>query len=469
MKSMEKKHHPLDDLFRQGLSDLEIKPSETGRSSFLEKAGRELTKRSRRTGWLPGTGIILGIALLTGAFLAIFNTGEKQAGKNPTVTIKTNQSSFDKASEPDTICSAPKIPNPANTSTNQQQNVPYQTVRNHSTVAIHNHPADYTSSTDQDNNLSPVSASPPHSVITASPSVIITASGTSLTQDNKTMSASENVTKEPLKPVPFDSLSENPAPSHDSTTKTPQNKPMKDVGHHPSTSYNNREWNIRAGIYYTPEWILNTLDNSKYVNNFGVETQFRFGPYSVRTGVGLSITRGFNEIVIESLPYLGGYKALDYITYHWDSRHYHLIPTYYTTWKEVFDTALFKNYFTLEKEYRYLQIPMILGYDFFTKKWFSLGARVGPVMSLLLKTRELTSEYDPGKDQVISINNVTPDRIHLNWQAMGGINASFRLSGLIIFELEPEIRYYFNSVYEKSSPSDKPWSIGIRGALMINF
>ena len=169
------------------------------------------------------------------------------------------------------------------------------------------------------------------------------------------------------------------------------------------------------------------------------------------------------------MPYLGGYQALDYITYHWDSRHYHLIPTYFTTWKEVFDTALHKNYFTLEKEYTYLQIPMILGYDFFTEKWFSIGVRVGPVMSLLLKTRELTSEYDAGKDEVISINNVTPDRIHLNWQAMGGINASFRLSGFIIFDLEPEIRYYFNSVYEKSSPSDKPWSLGIRGALLVNF
>ena len=112
---------------------------------------------------------------------------------------------------------------------------------------------------------------------------------------------------------------------------------------------------------------------------------------------------------------------------------------------------------------------MILGYDFFTEKWFSIGVRVGPVMSLLLKTRELTSEYDAGKDEVISINNVTTDRIHLNWQAMGGINASFRLSGFIIFDLEPDIRYYFNSVYEKSSPSDKPWSLGIHGALLVNF
>lgn len=458
---MDKRHHPLDDLFRQGLTNLEINPTDAGRSGFLENADRELKKRSRRSGWLPGIGIILGLALLTGSFLVIFNTGEKQNHKNSIGTRITNQTAPEKISKPFIISSNLEPSHSAKIGTIPKQNVQPDPVPPNSIPEIrtpHSQQVPLTSSSYLTSRS-----------IAASPSIIPQTSQTSSVQENRTTSVNEKVTHEPLKPAGIDSFANNSIQSGDSIKNHTETGLTKNAGHQTSGSVQNRDWNISVGIYYTPEWIFNTLDNNKYVNNFGIETQFRFGPYSVKTGIGLSITRGFNELVIETRPYLGGYKALDYITYHWDSRHYHLLPTYYTTWKEVYDTALHKDYYTLEKEYTYLQIPMILGYDFLTEKWVSLGARAGPVMSLLLKTRELTSEYDAGKDQVISINKVTPDRIHLNWQAMGGINASFHLSRLIIFEVEPELRYYFNSVYEKSGPSGKPWSAGIHAAFLLSF
>jgi hypothetical protein len=446
---MDKKHHPLDDLFRQGLKDLEISPTDEGRSGFMEKAGEELAKRSRSSGWLTGTAIILGI-LLTGVIIVYFNSSEKQVSKNSVETIKHNQSGPEAANIQTLNISAQGIDAKSTTTAAKKQNIPNQPEKSNSKSTSHDQFPNYTASTDIKNDISPVLNSDPPPPIHPFSSVIL--------PDSATSPPSPPLLKE-----------RGPGGEADSAKYPAEVHPLKDAGHPPIPSSHKHEWNILAGIYYSPEWIFNTLDNNKYVNNFGLEGQFRFGPYSVRTGIGLSITRGFNEIVIETKPYLGGYNALDHITYHWDSKHYHLIPTYFTTWKEVYDTAIHQNYFTLEKEYTYLQIPLILGYDFFTEKWFSLGACVGPVMSLLLKTKELTSEYNAGKDQVISINNVTPDRIHLNWQAMGGVNASFHISGFITFELEPEIRYYFNSVYEKASPSAKPWSVGIRAAALVSF
>ena len=464
---MDKRHHPLDDLFRQGLNDLEIAPSEAGRSGFMEKAGRELNKRGRRTGWLPVTGVILGIGLLAGISLVIFHSGEKQGIKNPVATKLSSQTDTRAASGPEQTNPVPEIAIPSNTGINLKQPISQQHVQRTLITSDHYRNTDKNSPGVGEDNFLP--ENPSENLITDTSSMLITDSVTSLKQENNTGPISESDTKEPLTATSFDSLAKEPMGIRDSLARTPDNSQKKGSDHHSTPSFRNREWSICTGIYYTPEWIFNTLDKNKYVNNFGIEGQFRYGPYSVRTGVGLSITRGYNEIVIETKPYLGSYQSLDHITYQWDSRHYHLVPTYYTTLKEVFDTALHKNYFTLEKEYTYLQIPLVLGYDFFTEKWFSLGARVGPTLSVLLKTRELTSQYEAGKDEVISINNVTPDRIHLNWQAMAGINASFRLSGFIIFELEPEIRYYFNSVYEKASPSDKPWSVGIRGAVLFNL
>ena len=90
-------------------------------------------------------------------------------------------------------------------------------------------------------------------------------------------------------------------------------------------------------------------------------------------------------------------------------------------------------------------------------------------MSLLLKTENLSAAYESGKDRIISINNISPDRIQLNWQGIGGINAAFRLSRRYSIELEPDVKYYFNSVYESSSITKKPWSVGIRTAFLITL
>ena len=121
MKSMENKHHPLDELFRQGLNDTEIKPTETGRSAFLENVGRELDKRSGRLTWIRGTGIILGIVILAGAIWIISGTGEKQDNRIPDEKIKTGQISAGADSKITTTSSARDIMDRENAGTVHQQ------------------------------------------------------------------------------------------------------------------------------------------------------------------------------------------------------------------------------------------------------------------------------------------------------------------------------------------------------------
>jgi hypothetical protein len=121
----------------------------------------------------------------------------------------------------------------------------------------------------------------------------------------------------------------------------------------------------------------------------------------------------------------------------------------------------------LIKRYTYLQVPLILGYDFLRTQHFSIGLRAGPVISFLLKTEQISDNYDPGKDHIIQINQITPDRIQTNWQFIGGINAGFGITRRLWLEIEPDVRYYFNSVYEKPANNTKPWSAGFRVALLF--
>ena len=263
----------------------------------------------------------------------------------------------------------------------------------------------------------------------------------------------------------------NPAtqPPSNPVTQPPSN-PVTQLPSHqqPDIRYPSKKWNISIGANYTPEVMFNTLNGDKFANNMGLEGTFHVGRYSVRTGVGLSFTTGWNEMLVESNPYLGAYKALDSITFAWGDN-YNLVPTYFTKTEAVFDTTLQYTYTDIKKRYTYLQVPLVLGYDFWENSWLSLGVRAGAVMSVLLNTKTSSMTFDPGKDRIVQINNITPDRIELNWQAMGGINAAFRLSQRFSIELEPEIRYYFNSVYESSVLTKKPWSVGVRAAVVVTF
>jgi hypothetical protein len=215
--------------------------------------------------------------------------------------------------------------------------------------------------------------------------------------------------------------------------------------------------------------MFQTLEGSKPVTNFGLEGTFRIGRYSIRTGAGLSITKGTNQLAIEYNDYLGSYLKLDSMTFSWNQQHTDLIPTYYLTNKDVWDSLMKLENAKIIKRYTYLQIPLILGYDIISKGNFSLGFRVGPVLSILLSSKTLSDDFDPGKKQIISINMITPEQISLNWQLMGGINATYRFARRFGIEVEPFAKYYLNSVYEDSNNATKPWSIGIRAALFISF
>ena len=191
--------------------------------------------------------------------------------------------------------------------------------------------------------------------------------------------------------------------------------------------------------------------------------------FSVTTGAGISITKGFHELAVEYNDYLGSYKSLDSMSFSWNQEHTQLLPTYFMTDQKVWDSLIKLDYPKVEKRYTYLQIPLILGYDFIQTDYFSFGLRAGPVMSILLDSKVISQPYDAGENKIIAVNNITPDRINLNWQVMGGVAASVNITKMLLFQLTPQVKYYFNSVYEKSDVDKKPWSVGVQGSFLIKL
>ncbi|MBS4061503.1 MAG: hypothetical protein KG029_13975 [Bacteroidetes bacterium] len=227
-----------------------------------------------------------------------------------------------------------------------------------------------------------------------------------------------------------------------------------------------RNWGI--SLFYRPEMIFNIIENDKLIHNAGFEIQYRFfgDRYSMRTGAALSVSKGYYEYAAVYNQFLGTYSVLDSISFTLAANNFHLIPTYYKSEKDVHDTSTKTDYAKVFKQHIYLQIPLEFGYDFIMQPKYRMGFRFGPTLSVLANRKPVSFAFDPGKDKLIQINRITPERIKTNFHFSGGINYSYLINGFVV-EAEPRVAYYFNSVYEKSNTSSPPFSFSIRIAIGI--
>ena len=287
------------------------------------------------------------------------------------------------------------------------------------------------------------------------------------------MAAVATTSTKTSKPEGSHGIGEEPGEPADSVTKktdtTTQVLSGKLSGTDREPANNQNPWIPSIGLYYTPEWMFNTLEDTKFINNFGLEGTVQYGRFSVRTGVGISVGKGTHEVVVEYNDFLGSYNKLDSMDFTWNDPIHNYVPTMYISKQDVWDSLMKLDYAKVVKRYTYLQIPLILGYDFWQSERVAMGFRTGPVLSVLLTSRQLSEVYDPGSKKIISVNDIAPDQINLNWQIMAGINTTFLLSKKLRFEVEPSVKYYFNSVYEKPVNNTKPWSVGIRAAFVVDF
>jgi hypothetical protein len=456
---MEKQKNSIDNLFREVLQDHEIVPSGRAKEAFLREASGVPQRRWYRRGIflfivLASLGIIGGSAIY---FLTLNSNGKEQARikSDPTLSPVEQQTASANPVKPAKIFSNKLI--------------------NETTPAKTNYA--FTPAKHDDENKKSLKTTESHSG-PAKPIQVIDTFPNQVSQITEKSATSEIILPAMKNPSSSPESPETSAisPTSDTsrlisnasydTTKTQPPPPDPDKE---KKQRLNKDWYFSGAVQYTPEWMFNTIEEEKFVNNFGIEGIFTIGKYSIRTGLGLSITKGTNELVVEYNDFLGSYNKLDSMSFSWDGATQDYIPSYYMSSQDVWDSLMKLDYPKVVKRYTYLQIPLILGYDFLRSGRFSIGLRAGPVLSILLNTKQLSEEYDPGDKKVISINNISPEQVSLNWQFMGGVNASVRLSEKLIFEIEPMAKYYFNSVYEKSEITKKPWSIGIRAAFIIKF
>ena len=117
----------------------------------------------------------------------------------------------------------------------------------------------------------------------------------------------------------------------------------------------------------------------------------------------------------------------------------------------------------------YLQIPLLFGYNL-SKNKMTYSVKGGPSLSVLLFDNIPAANLQDEHIKIIRINQKMPIRIQTNWQFLVNFGFNYRFSDNFSISMEPSLRYYIRSAYEKKYITTKhPFSVGLRTGVLYKF
>lgn len=223
-----------------------------------------------------------------------------------------------------------------------------------------------------------------------------------------------------------------------------------------------------AGLFYIPELYHSASTNAERTL-LGFEALLRWTryQYTLETGLGFSQVSNDNLFTVDYNAYLGTYKALDSISFSLDPLNQTVIPHYYFNEVTVYDTATQTAYTRMKNQYTYVQIPVFIGYRSAAYDRLTFTLKGGPMLSLLVGSKEPDAYLDARSRKIVRIEDRTPGRVRTNWQMLVNAGMSLQMTHHISLSLEPGIRWHLNPIYEQAS--GRPWSVNLRMGLVYEF
>ena len=253
-----------------------------------------------------------------------------------------------------------------------------------------------------------------------------------------------------------------------------ENIQVRDSKYHPRFAgvndgeqrYNRRaEWQL--GLYFTPEVIFYPNDSipNQRSYTFDLSAKWIKNEFFIESGLGVSFSSDNGKYAIDYEKYLGSYNDVYNVTF--DSTENGIVPIYHTNLVDVYDSISEFKIEQTKNQYTYLQIPVYIGFHKQVKRfgWFVKG---GPVFSVLINKNIPTP--DVGDDKIIDMDQRMPLRVNTSWQFAFSAGLSYQLSDKVSIAIEPTLKYYLNSQYERKYITTRhPYSFGLRTGLLFNF
>jgi hypothetical protein len=477
---MNKESHPLDDFFRESLRDLKVAPSAPARSRFLEEATRTGGTSSFKF-WRWFNSIVVAIVLTSSVILYFhFSSTEKSTRRlnNPATVDNSTMVNQPVLNQ---VVSKPAISHSAQPTTNV--NIPANNKN------IKSQPPSFVSK--PISSLNPTMAEPPSPVVSSMVSGFkpVTQTDKAISKETalpilKESKPAETITGTQVQadatskmPVVPETSGSNFNPSEPTGNEKSKVIPVDSQGNEPSGSAARKvdpvkvplsQWMFSPYIKYSFDWVLEN-QVGKIVNSLGLEGELKYGRFSVSLGGGISATSGYSKYQVSYNDYLGKFKKLDSITFAWDDKHYHLVPSYYLSENKVWDSTIKTDYYQVSNKYRLIRIPLMLGYDFIERERFSIGLKAGVAMVFCLDTRKGSNEYAGGQNRMLGVTQENADYSGNNYYLLADLYASYYLSRRLVLDLEPHFDYLLNPAGTIDKSFNNLMEPGIRISLKYKF
>ncbi|NVO21110.1 MAG: hypothetical protein HXX13_15515 [Bacteroidetes bacterium] len=485
---MKKDYHPLDDLFRESLKDLQVMPSPAAKGRFVDQAVN-LGGKSGPGFWRWFTAVIVSVVTTTSVVLYFLFPGSQ-----PPVPAEKQAVSTLAAKSTSTLSSSnvsKDIITPKSEQTKQVQaiSIPGAEIKNTS-KSIVDHPQDHTSSL-----VSPLaSADKAIPVIIEKQAVIdqldtkdklvttVPEPATFASNDNSKIVSGIKETEVEY-PAQTTTVSDENASTETAFTKT---APVKSYSSATPTSGSSSSLNRNAGekkslpqkeinkgsfetyINYNIDWKFNN-SSGEFVNSLGLDGRMHYGRFFFNIGGELSRIRNDNNCQARYNDYLGKYQKLDSVTFAWDQKHYHLVPSYYTSESMVWDSLVKTDYYQVSKKYTLLRIPFMVGYDLIQNEHFLFAVKAGAAASFCIDSKKMSQDYSFGLNKSLGTSQETDSYARTNFYLLGELEASYLLNRRLSLNLLPHFDYLINPADAVNKGFDKQFIPGIKASIRYKF
>lgn len=219
-----------------------------------------------------------------------------------------------------------------------------------------------------------------------------------------------------------------------------------------------------GGMVYYPS----TTD--QFTWSAGISFGLTAGRFYVETGMAYQDMkeRGIYTIDLQSYDSVGFYNEVE--SFEIDPVNPNEI-IYNTKEVTVYDSIDYYEHTTPYFKYKYIDVPLIVGFKFFQKEKFTASVETGVMLSLMVEKDIPEAEYYNPDYTVIRIHNNTPERVDLNLLWQMGIRLNYRFYKSMSVSAEPVFTKYLNSIYdtEKGYNNVKPYSMGLRVGIYYGF
>jgi hypothetical protein len=482
---MKRETHPIDDLFREVLNDHPVAPSDASRSRFLEEASvGGIIKGTPRWPWLN----IFLVAGFIGVAVILYFLFSHNQGTTPGVTPQeaTTSAQTSVSSKNSALSNNPNITTDNITTSISK----IKTSSDQSKVPQTTEIAKSGKSDRQNNSITQTSQKPRLEVVD-SPVQPVNSEISERKTDKLIVSHSSNAeqeTKMVLSPQETNPVSTEllPSQTREISGETPSSGDVNSTGQSGNSPEDKPEGSGSPGSpkspgppdpkskkpVFTPYLRYNiekSFNDDNLVHTLGVEGRLKYGRFYLQSGASFLVRNGEKHNRVQLNEYLGNYKKLDSITFNWDQKQYHLLPTYHMSETDVFDSALKIDEYLIFKQYRKVRIPLMLGYEVLQKGRFTLAVQSGVEWDLYLGSDEKSGSYDAGLNKVVNIDYL-PDPLARNlvyWKS--DISIGCRITKRMILLAEPHIKYLLNPLESSSGEELKIWNPMLKGSLIIEF